>query len=1065
MNVLKQYKSSAGSGKTFTLVLEYLKLVVEQPQRYRHILAITFTNKATEEMKRRIVQALAKLAGPKGAEDKFFPLLKQYLAASGKQHLDIQAQAQKALQLILSDYSRFSVSTIESFFQRVVRAFSRELNAPLAYEVEMEQELVMDAAVKDLMDDIGVEKDVTALFLKFLGRNLEEEKSWAIGQSVKNLGEELLKELLQEAVSSPYAGMPEPARILEVEGELRKITRAFEQEMKAIASKGKKLLLDASLSPDDFAYKKGGPMGYFDKVLEKTPSDWMPTPRVLTALQNPDGFPQPWVSASEKDRGQLERLKEFLSTTKTTALLQEMVDTYEARYAEYVSCELVLQNLYSFGLLGALSNKLADYRQEMQRMLISDTNFLLRSITKGQEAPFIYEKAGVQYQHYLIDEFQDTSDMQWKNLYPLVLEALSAGSGGLIVGDVKQSIYRWRNGNLMLLLREVEEQLRASGHRVESHPLTDNYRTGPAIVAFNNAFFQKAAAFLAERVEYGAEQITQAYDAVAQDPKRSEMQGYVEIALIGQDSQDDRRNWKSVAESLVLERIASLIAEGWAYGDITIMVRRQQEGLEMAALLQGAGIRVSSADSLRLSSHPAVRLLLALLRCLSPAPEALHEAEAAWLYAGLWQNASETALNTLFHQRAGALPEAFRLRREALQRMPVYECLAQLQNIFSHALPKDAYVSGLLEEALAFSKTTDASINGFLQYWDEAGYKRNVAASPDPQAVQIITIHKAKGLEFPVVIVPYADWDFEPKSGELFWVQTEETPFAPLHSFLPVPFSKEKLRASFFAPQAEAEIVRSYLDNLNLLYVAMTRPQARLYLMTLRKSGRAAKAMNCALLINAVLEEKYEALPPDEADVIYLKAGAPEAPLARESVAALNMQQTEAAAMRPWQDIARVRLSAGRYLQHDRDLRAERIAAGELMHAALALLHTRDDVPFALSRLLATGALGVTQAPEFEAELYQVIEHPVAAAWFETGLTVRNEAEILTESGDVLRPDRVILKEDTAIVIDYKTGVEREVYKKQVSSYVKALQKMNYNKVYGFLYYLSGLQVVEVEGA
>ncbi|MEM8900148.1 MAG: UvrD-helicase domain-containing protein, partial [Bacteroidota bacterium] len=605
------YKSSAGSGKTYTLVQEYLKIVLLEPYLYKKVLAITFTNKATEEMKNRIIDALSVLAYETESTlpAKYWSLynhLKEHLQEQEKtREISIKYQAQKVLTNILSDYSNFSVSTIESFFQKIIKAFSRELSLPMGYEIEMERNHVLDQITRASLLEVGENESLTKLIQRYVSQDMEEGKGWKVERKIKTLGEKIFSEKFQE-LSLFGENSPEQQvnAILEVVKELWKIRKQYETLILSIREKAMQLLDTYQLSPQDFKYKNTSVIASLVKQPDfQKPDKLVPGKRMLTSVDEPE-------SLYAKNSPRIADI-EGLIAGGLHDLIRERINLHQDQYEGYLSAAEVLKHLYKFGVLSSLQEKLKLYREENRMLMISDTNLLLRSIT-GEEGtqvsantPFIYEKVGTRYQHYLIDEFQDTSDMQWANLFPLLAESLSNGHQSLLVGDVKQAIYRWRNGNMKLLMEDVAHQLQTTmGQSPLSKQLNKNWRTRQEVVDFNNSFFALAKQLLANSLEgndfYSL--IETAYEEVAQKAQKvssEEARGYVQYTPITVERGDD---WKEYALQACLDTILALEKEGYQKKDITLLVRRNHEGLLLAQFLQSHNISIYSAESLMIQS-------------------------------------------------------------------------------------------------------------------------------------------------------------------------------------------------------------------------------------------------------------------------------------------------------------------------------------------------------------------------------------------------------------------------------------------------------------------------------
>ena len=539
--MLSLYKSSAGSGKTHTLVLEYLKIVLAKPEIFRNILAVTFTNKATDEMKSRIISALSDLSTQTDQELQQNPLflsLNQHFSRPDIKlppKFSINLNARKALSLVLNDYSNFSVSTIESFFQRILRAFARELNIPIGYNVETKNKWVLDHLVDEILLDVGKKEKLTRILSRFVDRNLEEEKTWNLEGYIREVGQEIFKEKFQhldnERERKAEGEEDSIAKTLALAKKIWAIRQKFEGEMETHAKEAIKYIKEHGLTREDFAYGKSGVANYFYKVLDKKQSvtkKYEPSARAQKARESEEAW---YTKSSDK--------KEQITACVQTGLgntLEEMISLWEKDFDFYNTALQASQSVFSFGLLAELKDKLTAYRKENGQLIISDTGLLLQKVIKDPyNAPFIYEKVGTRFQHFLLDEFQDTSNMQWGNILPLLAESLAYANFSMLVGDAKQSIYRWRNGNMELLLKEVEQDIaRMVNQPVQMESLSNNWRTASEIVEFNNWFFDAAAASLAEELNdpVFSEMLLAAYGEVSQHPKRDKFPGYVSVEFL-----------------------------------------------------------------------------------------------------------------------------------------------------------------------------------------------------------------------------------------------------------------------------------------------------------------------------------------------------------------------------------------------------------------------------------------------------------------------------------------------------------------------------------------------------
>jgi len=1070
------YKSSAGSGKTFTLVKEYLKLILAEPKLYRHILAVTFTVKATEEMKTRIIEKLGELAttSPDALPKvDMYPILKDHFTSIGKPKLDIQAKAKEALTSILNDYSNFSITTIESFFQRIVRAFARELNIPLGYDVELRQDLVLNQIITDTLLHVGENEELTQLFEGFVERNLDEEKSWNVDREVKSLGGEIFKESFQglylENIEHPSLTIPQT---LKLSAEIKGIRKKFEQEMKVHAETALQMVEEAGLTIDDFHYGKSGVMGYFRGVLRT--QEYAPKARARKAYEDLEG----WIGKKKKE-----------NTPEVEALvlgglwdaLRAMIDLYDSQFEAYNTALQISRTIYSYGVLNTLQDQLTEYRRQNAQLLISDTNRLITDIIHEQfDTPFIYEKVGTRFRHYLLDEFQDTSQMQWTNILPLLREALAYGQQSLLVGDVKQSIYRWRNGDWKLLLQKVETDISQSNIPPRLEFLDTNYRTVEEIVHFNNTFFEQAAQLLSlglQNIDVERQDIFQmAYEKVAQKARyhKEGFPGWVSVEFFKHPSpKDEMPPWQEQALDRLLEILQDLPEQGFQLGDVCLLVRTNRDGITIAEFLQKHDISVVSAESLLLISDPKVRFLLALLAYINQEDDPIAAAALRYYYGQIHEGhpPDHGVFTTSSHLEDKVVPPEI---REKLRQKSVYECVEQAIALFPDLQTPNAYLTGFLNVVLEFTASVDASIGGFLEWWGDEQHKRSIHATPNPHAVQIMTIHKSKGLEFPIVILPFADWAMAPSSRGIMWVQSDQAPYDQF-PFLPV-HPSTKLENSFFRDQYQEELLASQLDNLNLLYVAQTRAKYRLYLLSklpgksLLKNGHNKPFARLADLVYLSLAEmEPQEVAPEGEEPIMWHWGSPvhaDKVMKRKKthdLQTLSLKENPHA-RQVWTEKIRVKYQFDPQQRMSMEQRASAVRQGNLLHDALAHVQTRADIPAAAQKIYLQGAVDEAGRAQLVRQMETVTQHLGAFDWYGENWQVKNEADIISSDGQLLRPDRVMLQGQHALVVDYKTGAPSGSHVKQLKRYIQTLQEMGYRPVQGYIYYLNLGQIDEVKG-
>lgn len=1077
---LTLYQASAGSGKTFTLVVEYLSIVLRRPENYRHVLAVTFTNKATAEMKARIVDTLMALV--RDFDGKKAQSYAQALAARGLPPDWVRQHAPRLLTLLLLDYGNFSVSTIEKFFQRVVRALAYELNVNLAYDIEMEQEVVLKQLTQTLLDESLTNEALFDLLVDYQFRQLDDEKSLNIEQSIVELGRELFRETLQqyqqhwgeEATSDRETS--HAADGLALAKTLETGIRDVEAAISAFSQQIENQLKTHGLDITDFNYGKAGGVGWMLK-FSRSPfpaKDMEPTKRFWELLEKGNG--EDWIAGSQKkDTGKKNRISLAVdSPGGIRQLAEQLADAVQRLKPTYILYKALYNKVFAFGVLRDLLRLLRAYRHEHNILFISDTaNLLNRLIGQREDAPFVYEKMGNRYQHYLIDEFQDTSDMQWHNLLPLLTEAMSQSAvnstetnKSLVVGDVKQSIYRWRNGNLYLLLRQVEQDMAQVSIPASREALRQNWRTAPEIVTFNNAFFAQAVKVLDGRVglldddnddEPAANPdsgiIQQAYADVAQEPKRTDTQGYLRVELW-----EDLEKAEDFREK-ALERLPELVAEaeaaGFRPGDIAVLVRTNGEARRVVERLIEVKKPVVSNEALLAIAHPQVQTAEAALAfLLDPGNDIAREALIRAL--GDTDRGPGTMLAKVLIQQ-----------RMPLLQKPLYECIVTVVASYLGYQEPHPYLLCFLDEALRYSEQGDGSLAAFMGWWEARREKASVALPESGDAIQVLTVHKSKGLEYPVVILPMANWSFQqPGSGSTMWPEIPGLAPDAFGERMPVAFTDlGKLDRQPFKGMYDREATDIILDNLNLLYVALTRPRERLYVLaqlvpTQNKKGEDLKIKSIAHLLAAVLRRPSDAWQESHAPGRFVfEAGTPALFTSQQTDSKIDKLTLQPVYHPRWENAVKIRTRAGLWNNANAAAdRQERILTGEVLHQALASVVHTADIPAAVDRALHAGLILPDDTAPFRELLTRVCTHADVADWFSNpSWEVRNECEILLPSATgkptTLRPDRVMIRQQEVVVLDYKTGKPAASHEAQVQSYIHAIEALGYTHVSGYLYY------------
>ncbi len=877
------YRSSAGSGKTYTLAREYLKLSLRHPQAYRNILAVTFTNKATQEMKGRVLQYLHQVAKADSS-----PLRETLAIELDLSELELSLKAETTLQNLLHGYSHFSVMTIDSFFQKVVRGFAREMGLQAGFKVELDINRVLDEVIDQLLLDIGEtqHKEVRRWLTRFAEEKVESGKSWDFRREIKELAKELFKENYREK-HDQTVGLPTQS-VSELLKQLREMQQAFEKHMASIGQAALDLMNQHQADVSDFAYGSSGVAGYFTKITEG--SSFLPTSRVLQASNNLES----WVSKKNPDR---ERLLSVAS--QLVSQMEEALEAYDEYGALYQSAVQMQRFMYAYGILNHLESEIDQYKRENDLMLISDAPVFLQEIIGKDDTPFIYEKIGSYYQHFLIDEFQDTSGLQWMNFRPLVENSLDAGNQNLVVGDVKQSIYRWRGGDWQLLLNTIQQDMQE--WRTEVRQLDHNFRSRRNILEFNNALFQAVPETLFQYITAGlddlvdqelrqqllqqAEMLQQAYQDVTQKlPATYDHQagwhGHVRVELLDDDHCMDEEGqpigWRDYIQTQLPEMVENLQSEGYAAKNIAFLVRNKRDGQSVVDTFmryKHAGrtkpdynYEVISSESLVLTSSLSVGLLVELMRFLDNDQDEIVRSSILHKYRQLTchENSSDE-LHTIFGSEDDEelssffqqLPTDFAKYYGYLNKLPVYELVENLVLVFDLGQYNEkAYLQAFQDTVLQYSLTERGDLRSFLVWWDESGSNNSAQISEEMDAMRVMTIHKAKGLQFKVVIVPFCDWqlDHQPLKTNILWASPQNPELANV-GLVPVKYSSQ-LTQTVFSQEYYEEKIRIHMDHLNLLYVAFTRAEEGLYAFARPKAkGKNYPVNGIANLLRNILPE------------------------------------------------------------------------------------------------------------------------------------------------------------------------------------------------------------------
>ncbi len=1068
---LTVYKASAGSGKTFTLATEYIRLLVENPQSYRNILAVTFTNKATEEMKTRILSQLYGIWKELPDSDNYLDNIQK---KTGLESRIIRERAGMALNNLTHNYSYFRVETIDTFFQSVLRNMARELDLTTNLRIGLNDYQVEELAVDQLIEDLTTTDLMLQWILKYIMENISDDKTWNVISQIKKFGQNIFKDYYKEVSTTLNQKMSEEGFFDNYTTHLRELRKAAEEHMKEIGESFFDTLESEGLTVDDLSNKQRGIASFFNK-LRRGDFD---SSIVNFTVANHLGNPEKWCTKSNSKRELIIQLAE----TTLGDILRYAIDAREQQWKIFQSANLTLRHLNQLRLLSSIERKVRELNETDNRFLLSDTQQLLHSLIDGSDSPFIFEKIGTQLEHVMIDEFQDTSTIQWQNFKVLLAETMSHENGSnLIVGDVKQSIYRWRSGDWRLL-NGIEQQFNQMLMEVKS--LSTNYRSTRRVITFNNILFRHAA-----EIEYQAlgelecterEQLQKAYADVEQKvPENRPDDGTITITLL------PNKDYQQTVLQYVVDTVKELIDKGVDPKDISILVRTNNQIPLIANyfLEHLPEVNVVSDEAFRLDASSAVCLMVQALQLLIHPDDILTKASIVktWLCTILGQDLKDNEYMIAGNNLDNYLPEAYIAHFDELSTLPLYELAEKIYSIFElHRIEgQGAYLCAFYDQLADFVNQNTTDIQSFLNEWNESLYKKTIQ-SDEANGIRLISIHKSKGLEFDHVIIPFCDWTLEKQTDNIIWCQPQEAPFSDL-PIVPIDYSQNKLIGTIYEQDYLHEHLQNTVDNLNLLYVAFTRAAKSLNVIGKRgaKNSRSALIELCLPLVaQDIPEALLNGMENDRAPIVFtvgeMANTAGQACSTKEEAPSKNpfLQESEPinVSIRNYDSKVNFRQSNRSrdfIMGDDIDQQHRYIQAGSVLHEIFSTIQTEKDIPEALQRLQFEGILYDEEmtAERITTMLRKRLADPHVASWFSPRWTLFNECTILSvEDGDVKehRPDRVMTDGNEWIVVDFKFGHPDPEYHQQVRGYMELLASMGHQNIKGYLWYVYSNKIEEV---
>jgi ATP-dependent exoDNAse (exonuclease V) beta subunit len=1031
------YDASAGSGKTYALVKEYLKIILVAPKNdaYRNILAITFTNKAVHEMKSRIVGNLSEFAKEEPSQ-KAQDLMQDLAKETELSIIQIKTKSQQIIKHIIHNYAAFDISTIDKFTHKVIRAFAHDLGLPMTFEVTLDTENLLIEAVDAIIAQAGEDETLTKLLIDFTMEKTDDDKSWDISREILETGRLVLNENNRNEIT--HFQDKTITEFVEIKNKLSQACKVLEKENTAFAE-GALVVIEKN-GIDLKSFSRGTFPNHLQSIVD---GKFNPKNKMFREFEDIS------INKTAKDSAVIENIiPELLQILDTVYKNFEKRDFYKA----------FLKNITPLSLLNTVSNELAKIQEEQNVLSISEFNAIIHREIQNQPAPFIYERLGERYRHFFIDEFQDTSEMQWQNLIPLIDNATSSEIDGekgtlMIVGDPKQSIYRWRGGKAEQFIELSKDHNPFNNPEKVLEHLDKNYRSYSQIIEFNNEFFQLLSNEF-EHVDY-----KDLYQNHSHQKSNAKTGGYVNISFIPkiEESEDDDALDKTQLYLLeTLNTIQKVQKQGFEYKDIVILTRKRSHGIAVANYLTEQGIPLLSSETLMIQNATEVRFIIHLLKYLKNSSNL--EAKAHFLHYVAVHIQDQLPIHDFIAQGMDKKKETefeqwltnfdISLSFQDIRKKSLYESVETIISKFLHSQNGNAYIQYFLDIVLERDVRNQAGITDFLNYWDKNAEKFSIPSPEGKNAVRIMTIHKSKGLEFPVVIMPFADEDYSRSPKNKLWIDAEEDDFG-----LPKVLIDNSKAVEGFGDAAKTVYVQKsqeeLLDNVNVLYVALTRAEEQLYIisdMNLDSKGVARKNNMSTFFVDYLINKGEF-----EEEKLEHEFGNP-TKLSSESDKTEDVQliQSVGEVLNP-KNIKIAQRESVMWGTHQQ----EAIEYGNVVHEILSFVKTKSDIDLAITKAIESGLITFNQKETVYKTIQEIVNHSELSICFEEGNEVLNEQTIIQKEGKTIKPDRMVLaKNKEVFLLDYKTGSHNHKYQIQLENYQNAIELMGYKVIKKSLIYI-----------
>ena len=954
-----------------------------------------------------------------------------------EKNIDIQADFDKhvriALQLILHDYSNFNISTIDSFFQGIIRSFAKELDLPIGMEVELDTNAVIQHAVEAMLKEYKTDKDAFSRWIEtYVFDLIEEDKSWKIEKNISKLAKQILSEEYQ-LLTAKNMQQFEIETYKQVLKELKQFVFDYRKKTDDLTKEFEQIVLNENI--DLTSYKGKSTINSFIKKTKNY------EPEFTTTIQKMLDTDDVLTKENAKDNSLKLHLETIWMNTVKPFLLH-IFEHQQVNQKKYNSAEIVLKNIYSLALLEFINTKIKQYKADENLILISDTNQIVSLIATHEEVPFIFEKSANFLKYILIDEFQDTSSLQWNGMLPLLLEILQNIDGlVLIVGDPKQSIYRWRGGKMELIIDGIASGLHYHWKDRKDISLKANYRSAKEIVQFNNAFFSVVKNTIAIQNPLFKDVLAD----VEQELIKEDKQGFVQCKWL-------EKNKDKEEDDVQLQEVLSIIQSleiAKKYSDIAILTRDNKHGALVANYLQENNIPVISAESLLLQNQLSIKLLVAALEYITHPKEDFYSVKINYLYANFLQKENIESYLIKQNFKPYFFEEKIDFLRkeniETLSSIAVNELLFLLIKELKLDAEMDSYLWRFQDVVLNFSQTKSTSVIDFLHYWSEKKEKLSILPPDGINAVKIYTIHKSKGLQFPVVIFPYCNWSMKPKPDATIWIKNDENPFDKLNAF-PVEMIK-KMENSFFVDEYQKELEATYIDNINMLYVAFTRAEEQLYILSDAEKNSS----------------KIETLPQNVSKLLYDIVPQLKLNQAIHNINEFSFGNNQTITETENDELKVIQIDSVNYhnfkekmpLHREKNYNEAQIK-GNILHTVLSKINQ----PNHLQKAVATTT--IEDVGYYTSTAQKVMEIFAEHNWFDEKWIVLNERNLYFNQ-QLLRADKVLLSNEECVIIDYKTGAKDNKHIQQMREYMNAYAMLYTQKISAYLMYIENTELIQVQ--